>query len=122
MDYQDNHQEDDHDQSRAHRGEEAPTQGSRKFKFMVGPSANNKFFNAKELPFDDLVGVFADHRETDKKDGLCVIPAVWAGERRHAASVTHVNFLVYDIDGGMTRDEIEAILDQHPAKSIAYST
>lgn len=94
----------------------------RKFKFMVGPSANNKFFNAKELTEEDLIGLFADHRETDKKDGLCFVPAVWAGERRHAQSVTHVNFLVYDIDGGMTVDEIEAILDAHRAKAIAYST
>lgn len=127
MDYQDSsdfHEDQDGAGKCAHRNNGAGSAG-RKFKFLVGPSAESKYFNAKEVEFDGLLVVFADHRETDRKDGWCFVPALVAGDagsRRHATSVTQVNMLVYDIDGGMTVQEVEDILNANKVKAVAYST
>ena len=86
---------------------------SRKFTITTGPRAKHKVWDKPEsIDLARLAEELTFHRHRDSKDGPCYIPGSLVGNNRTAGGVNQIDILVYDIDGGQTFAELDAILNE----------
>ena len=61
------------------------------------------------MSWQDLVSILTTHA-IGRKEGTCIVPAVFRGDRRHKADADQIDAAFLDSDGGATLDEIAAAL------------
>ena len=85
---------------------------SRKFTITTGPRAAHKVWDKPEsIGIAKLAEELTFHRHRDTKDGPCYIPGSLVANNRTAGGVNQIDMLVYDIDGGQTFTELDALLN-----------
>lgn len=86
---------------------------SRKFTITTGPKAEHKVWDRPEsISLAKLAEELTFHRHREHKDGPCYFPGSLAANTRKAGGVNQIDMLVYDIDGGQTFAELDALLNE----------
>lgn len=95
----------------------------RTFAATISTTAETKRWpKAVQQDFLTFTLMFAGHRETNKKDGLCFIPGELVGDKRLMGGVKRIDALVYDVDGTQTIEEATALIEASGYYAILYSS
>lgn len=85
-------------------------------------TAHSRTWVRQELNFDQFLDLFSNHRLDRKKDGPAFVAGELNGTERKAQAVRCIYFLVYDVDGEQTYDEVREILNRENLHALMYST
>lgn len=96
------------------------------YKLTIGERAEQQQWRkTADLELNDLLGSFLVHEESEKKDGMCFVPATLLktsrGFVRTAQAVSEVCCLVYDVDEG-NLDETKRAVEESGYTAILYTT
>ncbi len=80
--------------------------GDVKFAISIADSATSLFWYPRELTFDELKQELSRHSPRSNKNGPAFVPASIHGKRRRKTSILSIGWLVFDIDAGLTFEEV----------------
>lgn len=91
------------------------------FSFTFGAYTQVTWTDRRSVAWQDLIGILTTHT-VGRKEGTCIVPAVFRGDRRHKADADQIDTAFLDSDGGATLEEIAAAVRQHGWAAIIAST
>jgi hypothetical protein len=95
----------------------------RKFTITINTNAKQRFWDKqREVDRDFLEAIFSTYRDDGKKDGACFVPGTFVGNERKTNAVDKIDFLVYDVDGRQTYEELEAIMEATGVYGFIYTS
>jgi hypothetical protein len=95
----------------------------RKFTITINTNAKQRVWDQRrEVDREFLEAIFTTYREDGKKDGPCFVPGTFVGNERKTNAVDKIDFLVYDVDGRQTYEELEAIMEAAGVYGFIYTS
>jgi hypothetical protein len=93
----------------------------RTFLCTFGAYTQTTWTDRRSVSWQDLIGVLTAHK-VGRKEGTCVVPAVFRGDRRHKANADQIDTVFLDSDGGATLEEIAAAVRSKGWAAVISST
>ena len=75
----------------------------------------------RTLSWPDLIGILTMH-EVGPKEGTCIVPAVFRGDRRRKEDADQIDVAFLDCDSGAPLDQIQAAISARGWRAIIAST
>ncbi|MEM8972261.1 MAG: hypothetical protein AAGD43_09405 [Pseudomonadota bacterium] len=78
-----------------------------------------------EYDLAKVVDIFVDPEYVhvrDQKDGKAFIAGKLEGTTRRGEAISKVDFLVFDVDGEQSNDEVKALMEAHPYHFMMYTS
>lgn len=91
------------------------------FGFTFGMHTHTNWTDRRRLIWPELAELLTRH-EIGHKEGACIVPATFRGERRHKADADKIDAVFLDSDSGATLEEITAAVRLHGWAAIVSST
>ena len=80
---------------------------SKTFACTFGAHTQTTWTDRRSVPWQDLIAILTTHT-VGRKEGTCIVPAVFRGDRRHKADAEQIDTAFLDSDGGATLEDIAA--------------
>ena len=93
----------------------------RTFSFTFGAHTQVTWNDRRGVTWRDLTGILTAH-SVGRKEGTCIVPAVFRGDRRHKTDADQIDTAFLDSDSGATLEEIAAAVRQRGWAAIIAST
>lgn len=93
----------------------------RNFSFTFGAHTQVTWNDRRGVTWRDLTGILTAH-SVGRKEGTCIVPAVFRGDRRHKTDADQIDTAFLDSDSGATLEEIAAAVRQRGWAAIIAST
>ncbi len=99
-----------------------PDTGARTFAFTFGTSETQRIWgDRRRLSWPALTELLTKHKR-GRKEGSCIVPAIFRGTRRIQAEADQIDLIVLDADCGHTLEEIETAVTARGWACIIHST
>lgn len=80
---------------------------ARLFGCTFGNYTDEQWTDRRTLSWQELTGILVTHK-LGKKEGTCIVPAIFRGERRKKEDADQIDAAFLDSDSGATLEEITA--------------
>jgi hypothetical protein len=91
------------------------------FSCTFGTYTQTKWTDRRSVPWQELVRILTTHA-VGRKEGSCIVPALFRGNRRHKADADQIDVAFLDSDGGATLVEIAAAMRSKGWTAVISST
>lgn len=97
-------------------------QNGRGYRFTFGYYTQKEpWTDCRSLTWPELAAKLTTH-EVGRKEGTCIVPAVFRGVRRHLNDAEQIDVAFLDSDSGATLDEIRTAIEGRGLQAIVSST
>jgi P4 family phage/plasmid primase-like protien len=98
-----------------------PGVSTRTFSCTFGYYTDTVWSDRRNLTWPALAAILTNHH-VGPKDGTCIVPATFAGHRRHKNDAVRIDVVVLDSDAGFTLDEIRNAIAKQGWAAVISST